>query len=424
MFGTHKQMVTSGSQYFMKLEDAYGCHNYHPLPVVVEKAEGVFVWDAEGTGFDKLGKRYFDCLSAYSAVNQGHVHPAILQTFVEQAHKVTLTSRAVYNDRLGLAYEKLADVFGYGKALLMNTGVEAGESAIKFARRWGYRVKQVPPNQATVLFARGNFWGRTIAACGSSDDPDRYRDFGPFGGLNFELVDYGSLRSLEEKVAGNPNIVAFMVEPIQGEMGVVMPPAGYLRQASELLRRHRVLLVADEIQTGLGRTGKMLCCEHDGVRPDVVLLGKALSGGFLPVSAVLCDGEVMDLIRPGEHGSTYGGNSLASATLITALDVLVREKMCENSARQGDKLLRAFRKIFTGPKIKEVRGKGLFVGIEFVAKKKDAWDFSLKMLEHGVIAKPTHDNIIRFSPPLVINDAQLEEVVALVDKSWREHTGE
>lgn len=310
-------------------------------------------------------------------------------------------------------------VFGYQKALFMNTGVEAGESAIKFARRWGYSVKGVPADQAAVLFAKGNFWGRTIAACASSDDPDRYRNFGPFQGLNFGLIDYGCAAALEEAIKANPHVVAFMVEPIQGEKGVVVPPAGYLQKCREICSKYGVLLICDEIQTGLGRTGKLLCVDHENVRPDIVLLGKALSGGFMPVSAVLCDSQIMDLIKPGEHGSTYGGNPLACAVACTSLDVILEEKLSENSAAMGDYLIGQLRRLMVSSRIREIRGKGLFIGVEF--EDGDLADsFSKHLLLNGLIAKPTQRNIIRFSPPLIITREQVDESLTIIEKSWKQ----
>jgi len=379
----------NSSEYHMALEYDYGCHNYHPIPVVISKAKGVHVWDVEG-------KKYFDFLSAYSAVNQGHGHPKILQTLIDQASKLHLTSRAFYTDQLGLTEKFLSETFGYQKTLMMNSGVEAGESAIKIARRWGYVKKGISKDKAVCLFASGNFWGRTIAACASSDDPERYHLFGPFGGLGFEIVPYNDVTALENKFKSNPNIASFMVEPIQGEAGVVAPSEGYLKKVRELCTKYNVLLICDEVQTGLGRTGKLYCSQWENVKPDIILLGKALSGGFYPISAVLTSREIMDVIKPGEHGSTYGGNPLACAIARTAVKVLIEEGMIENSLKLGTVLfkeLQSIKKDF----IKEVRGgKGLFAAIEFHEKSKvTAWDFSMKLKENGLLAKPTHGTTIR-----------------------------
>ena len=322
---------------FIRLEDQFGAHNYHPLPVVLTKGEGVFVWDVHE-------KKYLDFLSAYGAVNQGHVHPKILFSLTQQAQKLTLTSRAFYNDQLGLLEEKLCHKFGYEKALLMNTGVEAGESAIKLARKWAYEIKGVPPNQAEILFAKKNFWGRTISAVSSSTDPESYTNFGPYT-PGFSLIEYNDLEALEEALKANSNIAAFMVEPIQGEAGIIIPQKGYLKGVRELCSKYQVLFIADEIQSGLGRTGKWLACDHENVKPDMVLLGKALSGGFIPVSAVLSSNEIMNTLKPGQHGSTYGGNPLAAAVAITALEVLESEKMIENSQIMGNYFLDELKKI-------------------------------------------------------------------------------
>ncbi|KAL4427354.1 hypothetical protein ABPG74_002325 [Tetrahymena malaccensis] len=398
------------SNYYMDLEKQYGCRNYSPLPVVLERGEGVHVYDVEG-------KKYFDFLSAYSAVNQGHCHPKILKTFIEQAQKVTLTSRAFYNSNLGECEKFLSDTFGYQKVLLMNSGCEAGESAIKFARRWAYTVKGVPDNQAKVIFAKGNFWGRSIAACGSSDDPSRFYKFGPFGGLGFDLIDFNSVEQLEAKLQNDPNIAAFFVEHIQGERGVILPENGYFKKVKELCDKYNVLLIIDEIQTGLGRTGKLLSHQWDDIRPDMVLLAKALTGGFYPVSAVLTDNEVMEQINPGEHGSTYGGNPLGSKVAVTATKVILEEKLCENSLEMGDIFLKGLKDI-QKPFIKEARGRGLFCALEFhESTKVTATQLCLKLKERGLLAKPTHNTTIRFSPPLVINKQQIEEALDIINKS-------
>lgn len=390
---------------YLQLEEQYGAHNYHPLPVVLEKGEGVFVWDVDG-------KRYYDFLSGYSAVNQGHCHPAIIASLIDQARKLTLTSRAFHNNLLG-EYEKfITGYFGYDKVLPMNTGVEGGETAIKLARRWAYAKKGVPENKAKVIFAEGNFWGRTLAAISASTDPSSYKDFGPFM-PGFDLVPYNDTVALE-KALQDPNVCAFMVEPIQGEAGVVVPDAGYLKKVRELCTRHNVLFIADEIQTGLARTGKMLACDHENVRPDILILGKALSGGVLPVSAVLADDFIMLNIKPGEHGSTYGGNPLACAVAITALTVLKEEKMTENAAAMGE-LLRSELAKLQSPFITTIRGKGLLNAIVIKHDNPDAsWDLCLALKDRGLLAKPTHGDKIRFAPPLLITREQILECVQLI----------
>jgi ornithine--oxo-acid transaminase len=397
-----------GSAELIELEEKYGAHNYHPLPVVLSRGEGVFVWDPEG-------KRYFDFLAAYSAVNQGHCHPKILAALNEQARKLTLTSRAFYNDSLGEFSKYITEYFGYQRVLPMNTGVEGGETAIKLARRWGYDKKKVPDGEARVIFAKGNFWGRTMAAISSSTDPSSRRGFGPYM-PGFDLVDYNNLEQLEQ-ACKNPNAVAFMVEPIQGEAGVVIPEAGYLKRAKEICAAHKVLFMADEVQTGLGRTGKLLACDHEGVRPDIVVLGKALSGGVLPVSAVLCDDEIMLNIKPGEHGSTYGGNPLACRVAMAALEVLKEEKLAENATRMGE-IFRAELKKITKPWVQTVRGRGLMNAIVVDPKGPvKAWDICLRLKENGLLAKPTHDHIIRLAPPLVIKEAQVRECAAIIQRT-------
>lgn len=402
------QEKISRSEEMMSLEAKYGAHNYHPLPVVLEKGEGVFVWDVEG-------KRYYDFLSAYSAVNQGHCHPRIIAALVQQASKLTLTSRAFHNDSLG-EYEKfIAQFFGYDKVLPMNTGVEAVETAIKLARRWGYDVKQIPANQAKIVFVEGNFHGRSISSISASTDPSSYGGFGPLV-PGYVIVPYNDLKAIENAFT-DPNVAGIVFEPIQGEAGVVVPDEGYLKGMRALCDKHNVLMCADEVQTGLARTGKMLACDHENVRPDVLILGKALSGGVLPVSAVLADDEIMLTIRPGEHGSTYGGNPLACKVAIEALNVLRDEKMPENSERLGEILRTELRKIDT-KRIKLVRGKGLFNAI--VIDETDgvsAWDICMKMKENGLLAKPTHGDIIRFAPPLVMNEEQLMECVDIIKRS-------
>lgn len=388
------------------LEEKYGCHNYHPIPVVLTKGEGIYLYDEDG-------KKYMDFLAAYSAVNQGHCHPKIKETMIEQLNFLTLSSRAFYTDKLGPLEEYLTSTFSYDKVLLMNTGVEAGESAIKFARRWAYETKMIPDNQAKILFAKGNFWGRTIAACGSSDDPDRFYKFGPFGGLGFELIEYEDEVMLEQRLKNDKTIAAYMLEPIQGERGVVIPKPGYLPKVRELCTKYNVLMIADEVQTGLGRTGKMLGCEWENIRPDILLLGKALTGGFYPVSAVLCDNYIMNLIKAGQHGSTYGGNPLGAAVAKTALQVLIEEGMIENSRKMGELLLKGLQEIKKEYKsVKDVRGRGLMCALEFDKESKaSAWDVCLKMKENGVLAKPTHSTTIRLTPPLVITEKQIEEAL-------------
>lgn len=397
------------SEYLMNLENKYGAHNYHPIPVVLEKGEGVFVWDVEG-------KKYYDFLAAYSAVNQGHCHPRIVKALTVQAQKLTLTSRAFYNSVLG-EYEKyITAYFGYDKVLPMNTGVEGGETALKLARRWAYDVKGVKKDQAKVVFAKGNFWGRTMAAISSSNDPSSYTGFGPFL-PGYELVDYNNLTALENAIK-DPNTAAFMVEPIQGEAGVVVPDEGYLKGVRALCDKYKVLFIADEVQTGLARTGKMLACDHEGVKPDILILGKALSGGIMPVSAVLANDEVMLTIKPGEHGSTYGGNPLACAVAMEALKVLRDEKLAENSEELGIIFREELNKLKVETDlISVVRGKGLFNAVVIKEKNgKTAWDVCMQFAENGLLAKPTHGDTIRFAPPLVITKEQLMECIAIIRK--------
>ena len=395
------------SSNLMELEDNYGAHNYHPIPVVLERGEGVYVWDVNG-------KKYFDFLAAYSAVNQGHCHPRIIKALINQAQKLTLTSRAFYNSILG-EYEKyITSYFGYDKVLPMNTGVEGGETALKLARRWAYDVKGVEKNKAKVVFAKGNFWGRTLAAISSSNDPSSFEGFGPFL-PGFELIKYNNLNSLEEAIK-DPNTAAFMVEPIQGEAGVIVPDNNYLKGVRALCTKYNVLFIADEVQTGLGRTGKMLACDHEGVKPDILILGKALSGGTIPVSAVLANNEVMLTIKPGEHGSTYGGNPLACAVAMEALKVLKDEKLSENSEALGIIFREEMNRLKNeSDLITDVRGKGLFNAIVIKERNgKTALDICLKFADNGLLAKPTHGDIIRFAPPLVINREQLMECVNII----------
>lgn len=394
---------------YIALENKHGAHNYHPLPVVIQKGEGIFMWDVDG-------KKYYDFLSAYSAVNQGHCHPRIVKALSSQAHTLTLTSRAFYNNVLG-PYEKyITGLFGFDKVLPMNTGVEGGETAIKLARRWGYQKKKIQTNSARIVFASGNFWGRTLSAISSSTDPSSYGGFGPYM-PGFDVVPYNDIPALEQALS-NPLVAGFMVEPIQGEAGVVVPDAGYLKKVREICDRNNVLFIADEIQTGLGRTGKMLACDHEGVKPDILILGKALSGGILPVSAVLCNDDIMLNIQPGEHGSTYGGNPLACAVAMEALQVITDEHLCENAAVMGNLLHNGLQKLRKDMVI-HVRGKGLFQAIIIKDQPgKNAWDVCLRLAENGLLAKPTHGDIIRLAPPLCINEQQMNEALILMHKTF------
>jgi len=400
--------LSEKSAYYLALEDKYGAHNYHPLPVVLTSGKGVVVTDVDG-------KDYFDFLSGYSAVNQGHCHPRIIETLINQAQKLTLTSRAFYNNLLGEYEQFITQYFGYDKVLPMNTGVEGGETAIKLARRWAYCIKGVPENQAKIIFAEGNFWGRTLAAISSSTDPSSYHGFGPFM-PGFKIVPYNDLVALEAAFQ-DKNVAAFMVEPIQGEAGVVLPDEGYLSTVRKLCTQYKVLFIADEIQTGLCRTGKMLACDHENVRPDILILGKALSGGTMPVAAVLADDEVMLTIHPGEHGSTYGGNPLACAVAMTSLQVLKDEKMAENSEAMGI-LLREGLQNIQSPLIKTIRGMGLLNAIVINHPNPNAaWEICLLMKENGLLAKPTHGDKIRFAPPLIITPDVIETCVGIIAKS-------
>ena len=399
------EAVSAAAEKYLALEDQYGAHNYHPIPVVLEKGEGVFLYDIDG-------KRYFDFLSGYSAVNQGHCHPAIIKTLQEQAGKLTLTSRAFHNNLLGQYEKYITAYFGYDKVLPMNTGVEGGETAIKLARRWGYNVKGIPENKAKIIFAEGNFWGRTLAAISSSTDPSSYHGFGPYM-PGFGLVPYNDLVALE-KAFQDETVAAFMVEPIQGEAGVVIPNEGYLKGISDLCKQYNVLFIADEIQTGLARTGKMLACDHEKVRPDILILGKALSGGTLPISAVLADDEIMLQIKPGEHGSTYGGNPLACAVAMTSLEVLRSENMADNAEKMGA-LLRSEIEKLNSPFIKLVRGKGLLNAIVINHPDPEvSWELCLHLRDLGLLAKPTHGDKIRFAPPLIITEKQIDEAVQII----------
>ena len=401
---THSSVSSNAAKY-LALEEKYGAHNYHPLPVVLERGEGVYLYDVDG-------KKYFDFLSGYSAVNQGHCHPAIIDALQKQASKLTLTSRAFHNNLLG-EYEKyITDYFGYDKVLPMNTGVEGGETAIKLARRWGYNVQGIAENKAKIIFAEGNFWGRTLAAISSSTDPSSFKGFGPYM-PGFGIVPYNDLVALEEALK-DKEVAAFMVEPIQGEAGVVIPDDGYLKAVRDLCNKYHVLFIADEIQTGLARTGKMLACDHENVKPDILILGKALSGGTLPISAVLASNEIMMQIKPGEHGSTYGGNPLACAVAIKSLEVLKSEKMAENAEKMGERL-RAGLANLNSPFVTTIRGKGLLNAIVIKHDNPDAsWDLCLHLKDLGLLAKPTHGDKIRFAPPLIITEKQIDEAVAII----------
>jgi ornithine--oxo-acid transaminase len=385
------------SSTYIELEEQYGAHNYKPLDVVLSKGEGVWVWDADGN-------RYMDCLSAYSAVNQGHCHKKILQTLMDQAQKLTLTSRAFRNDQLGPFYKELCELTRSHKVLPMNSGAEAVETAIKTVRKWGYTVKGVPENEAEIIVCKNNFHGRTISIVSFSTDPNARKGFGPFT-PGFNVIPYGDAAAFEAAIT--PKTVAFLVEPIQGEAGVIIPPKGYLKRVREICTQQNVMLVLDEIQTGLGRTGKLLAEEHEGVEADLTLIGKALSGGFYPVSAVLSNSEVMNVLQPGEHGSTFGGNPLACAVARTALRVIIDEGMIENAEKMGAVFLNGLKQI-VNPLIKDVRGKGLMLAIEFYPKAGGARQYSLKLKEKGLLCKETHDDIIRFAPPLVITNAEVE----------------
>lgn len=392
----------------MEMEDKYGAHNYHPLPVVLSKGEGAFVWDLEG-------KKYFDFLSAYSAVNQGHCHPKIVDAMVDQARTLTLTSRAFYNDQLG-PYEKyITEYFGYDKVLPMNTGAEADETALKICRKWAYEKKGVPADMAKIIVCADNFHGRTITIVSMSTDPDAKNNFGPYT-PGFVTIPYNDLDALEKELQ-DPNVAGFLVEPIQGEAGVYVPDEGYLKKAYELCKANNVLFIADEVQTGIARTGKLLAVQHEDVRPDVLILGKALSGGVFPVSAVLADDEIMLCIKPGEHGSTFGGNPIAGRVAVAALEVVKEEKLAENAERLG-KIFREELKKIDSEMVEVVRGKGLLNAVIIKPKNgKEAWDVCVRMAENGLLAKPTHGHIIRFAPPLIITEEQLMEAVEIIKKS-------
>ena len=384
-------------QYYIKLEDELGAHNYKPLDVVLHRGEGVWVWDVEGN-------KYMDCLAAYSAVNQGHCHPKILRTMIEQARKLTLTSRAFRNDQLGLLYKEICELTNSHKVLPMNSGAEAVETVIKAVRKWGYKVKGIPKDQAEIIVCENNFHGRTITIVGFSTDENSREGFGPFT-PGFKIIPFGDVDALEATITSNT--VAFMVEPIQGEAGVIVPPTGFLRKAKSVCEKNDVVLILDEIQTGLGRTGKLLAEEHDGIEADLTLIGKALSGGFYPVSAVLSNKEVMDVLRPGEHGSTFGGNPLACAIARTALKVLIEENMIENAVVMGEYFLSKLLQT-KSPYIKEVRGKGLMIGVELIPEAGGARQYCEALMAQGLLCKETHENIIRFTPPLVITKEEID----------------
>jgi len=395
---------------YIELEEKYGAHNYKPLDVVLSRGQGVWVWDVEG-------KKYLDCLASYSAVNQGHCHPRIMETMIEQCRKLTLTSRAFRNDQLGLLYEELCQLTNSHKVLPMNSGAEAVETVIKAVRKWGYKVKGVPKDQAEIIACENNFHGRTITLVGFSTEEHYREGFGPFT-PGFKIVPFGDAEALESAIT--PNTVGFLVEPIQGEAGIIIPPEGYLRKAKSLCEKNRVVLILDEIQTGLGRTGKLLAEQHEGIEADISLIGKALSGGFYPISAVLSNTEVLGVLRPGEHGSTFGGNPLACAVARTALRVLVEEGMIENSASMGDYFLRELKKI-KSPQVKEVRGRGLMIGVELLREAGGARPYCEKLMSLGILCKETHDHVIRFAPPLVITQDEIDWALERIEKVLKKH---
>ena len=401
-------------QNIIDLEYKFGAHNYHPLPVVLKEGKGVFVWDVEG-------KKYYDFLSAYSAVNQGHCHPSIIKALVDQSKRLTLTSRAFHNNILGKYEKYITSLFGYDKVLPMNTGVEGGETAVKLARKWAYEVKKVPINQAKIVFVEGNFWGRTLAAISSSTDPSSTKGFGPFM-PGYEIIPYNNIPALENALK-DPNVAAFMVEPIQGEAGVVVPDEDYLLKAYDLCTKSNVLFIADEVQTGIGRTGKMLCCDHYNFKPDILILGKALSGGVFPVSAILSSDEVMLTIKPGEHGSTFGGNPLACEVAIAALEVIQNENMIDNADRLGKIFRNEINNFIKNSSIARlVRGKGLLNAIVINDQESGdtAWRICMSMALKGLLAKPTHGNIIRFAPPLIINEEQLKDCIKIITSTLKD----
>lgn len=398
-----------GGGAFITLEDQYGAHNYHPLPVVLQRGEGVFLWDVDG-------KKYYDFLAAYSAVNQGHCHPKIVNALVEQAQKLTLTSRAFYNDKLGVFEKFVTEYFGFEKLLPMNTGAEAVETALKLCRKWAYQKKQIPENNAQIVVCAENFHGRTTTIVSFSVDPDAYSDYGPFT-PGFIIIPYNDVEALEKTLVENPNIAGFLVEPIQGEAGAKVPDDGYLRKSYELCKKHNVLFIADEIQTGIARTGKLLACDYEEVKPDILILGKALSGGVYPVSAVLSSCEIMDVIRPGQHGSTFGGNPVAAVVGIAALEVVRDEKLAENAMLLGEIFRNEMQELCNNSKIAQsVRGKGLMNALIINNENHInlAWDICVRLAENGLLAKPTHTNIIRFAPPLVMTKEQLVQCIEII----------
>ncbi|WP_347220049.1 ornithine--oxo-acid transaminase [Chryseobacterium sp.] len=405
--------TTKNSQYFIDLEDKHGAHNYHPLPVVLDRGEGVFVWDVEG-------KRYYDFLSAYSAVNQGHSHPKIVGALVEQAQKLALTSRAFYNSKLGEYEQKITTLFGFDKVLPMNSGAEAVETAVKLARKWSYEVKGISENAAKIIVCENNFHGRTTTIVSFSNDPDANQNYGPFT-PGFIKIPYNDITALEEVLSREAgNIAAFLVEPIQGEAGVYVPDENFLKNASELCKKHNVLFIADEVQTGIARTGKLIACHHENVQPDILILGKALSGGMYPVSAVLANDEIMNVIKPGQHGSTFGGNPIACAVAVAALDVVADEKLSERAEELGQLFRAEINKLIEKTDlITKVRGKGLLnaILINDTPDSSTAWNLCLQLKENGLIAKPTHGNIIRLAPPLVITEEQLLDCVKIIEKT-------
>ncbi len=421
IFTKIKNMSTAvqekNSQYFIDLENQYGAHNYHPLPVVLDKGEGVFVWDVEG-------KKYYDFLSAYSAVNQGHSHPKIVDALVNQAKKLALTSRAFYNSNLGEYEKKITTLFGFDKVLPMNSGAEAVETAVKLARKWSYEIKGIAENAAKIVVCENNFHGRTTTIVSFSNDPDANQNYGPFT-PGFVKIPYNDLNALEETFKNDAqNIAAFLVEPIQGEAGVYVPDDNYLKSASELCKKYNVLFIADEVQTGIARTGRLIACHHENVQPDILILGKALSGGMYPVSAVLANDEIMNVIKPGQHGSTFGGNPIACAVAIAALDVVAEENLSERAEELGQLFRSEIEKVIEKTDlITKVRGKGLLnaILINDSPDSKTAWNLCLKLKENGLLAKPTHGNIIRLAPPLVITEEQLLECVAIIEKTILEY---
>ncbi|KOP38406.1 ornithine--oxo-acid transaminase [Flavobacterium sp. WLB] len=413
---THTEnTLSSKSEILIEKENKYGAHNYHPLPVVLERGEGVYVWDVDG-------KKYYDFLSAYSAVNQGHCHPKIVKAMVDQAQTLTLTSRAFYNDKLGNYEEYITKYFGFDKVLPMNTGAEAVETALKVCRKWAYEVKGIPENQAQVIVCENNFHGRTTTIISFSNDETARKNFGPFTD-GFIKIEYDNLEALEKALESSKNIAGFLVEPIQGEAGVYVPSEGYLAKAKELCEKHNVLFIADEVQTGIARTGKLLAVHHENVQPDILILGKAISGGVYPVSAVLCNNEIMNVIKPGQHGSTFGGNPVAAAVAIAALEVVKEEKLAENAERLGVILRKGLNEIAERNNlITLVRGKGLLNAIVINSGEDSdlAWEICLKFRDNGLLAKPTHGNKIRFAPPLVMTEDQIKECLEIIEKSLNE----